>query len=348
MKDVTWVDGHVKVDPPKRPKKITGTRLGAILGYNKWATPFKTWCEITRTWQEPFVDTKYTRAGKVIEPKQAEYMRRTYAMTGLKTPTDIYGENYFDRTHGDFFAQDPVFGGMWDYLVYDEYGVPQTVLEMKTTSRSEDWQNDVPEYYAIQAALYAYLLGVDDVVMVCSFLDPGDYNEPEKFVPSVENTITVPFKVSERYPNFGYMIDRAMQWWRDYVETGLSPYYDEKADAAILDELRTNSLSPDTDIKALVAEAEELKEFLDARVAEVAAKEKRLKTITEMLKQHAQKQFRDGDFKVEIPGAKYNWVLARGVRTDVDKDAIMRDGLMEKYQKVVETYRMTIKSKEEK
>ena len=154
----------------------------------------------------------------------------------------------------------------------------------------------------------------------------------------------MPFKVSERYPNFGYMIEQAREWWKDHVEGGISPYYNEKADSAILDELRTNSLSPDTDIQALIAEAEGLKEYLDANSKQVAYMEKRLKTINEMLKEFA----RDGDFKVEIPGAKYNWVLSRGTRTEVDKDALVRDGLWENYQRTVETYRMTIKSKEDK
>ena len=31
-----------------------------------------------------------------------------------------------------------IFGGMWDYLEYDDKGKPCTVLEMKTTKRSED------------------------------------------------------------------------------------------------------------------------------------------------------------------------------------------------------------------
>jgi hypothetical protein len=95
---MNWIDGHIVVDPPKKPLKITGTRFAAILGYNKWSTPFKCWCEITRTYKEPFVDTIYTAAGKVIEPKQAEYMKTSYAMYNLKTPTDIFGEDYFKKT----------------------------------------------------------------------------------------------------------------------------------------------------------------------------------------------------------------------------------------------------------
>ena len=37
--------------------------------------------------------------------------------------------------------------------------------------RDRDWAEDIPEYYALQAALYAHLLGVDSVIMVASFLD---------------------------------------------------------------------------------------------------------------------------------------------------------------------------------
>ena len=181
-------------------------------------------------------------------------------MTNLVSPTDIYGPNYFKKTWGDFFPDTAVLGGMWDYLLHDSEGKPVTVLEMKTTKRAEDWQNDIPEYYALQAALYAYLLGVDDVIMVASFLEDKDYADPEAFVPSARNTVTVPFKVSERYPDFEKKyVKPALKWWKDHVESGVSPAYDEKKDAEILKVLRTNNLSPETDLAELVREAEELK-----------------------------------------------------------------------------------------
>lgn len=153
-------DKTITITPPAKPKKITGTRFAAIMGLNKWTSPFNAWCAITRTYEEPFEDTIYTIAGKTIEPKQAEYMKTAYFMSNLITPTDVYGEDYFKKTWGDFFRDTPIFGGMWDYLLVDKEGKPQTVLEMKTTKRSEDWVEDVPEYYALQAALYAYLLGL--------------------------------------------------------------------------------------------------------------------------------------------------------------------------------------------
>ena len=152
-----WLDGNkIQIIPPKRPKKLTGTRFATILGLNPWSTPFEIWCEVTRTYQKPFEDTIYTIAGKTIEPKQAEYMKQTYFMSNLVTPTDIWGKDYFRQTYGDFFRESPVLGGMWDYLLYGKDGKPTTVLEMKTSKRVEDWKDDIPEYYALQAALYAW------------------------------------------------------------------------------------------------------------------------------------------------------------------------------------------------
>lgn len=344
-----WLSSNqLKITPPKKPKKITGTRFAAIMGKNTWNTPFKTWCEITRTYEEPFEDTIYTIAGKTIEPKQAEYMRRAYFMTGLKTPTDIFGENYFKRTFGDFFKDEPIFGGMWDYLLYDESGKPTTVLEMKTTKRSEDWRNDVPEYYALQAALYAYLLGVDSVIMVASFLEDKDYKAPEAFVPSSENTIVIPFRVSERYPDFCDLIKTAEDWWKSCVEGGVSPTFDEKKDADILKVLRTNTLNPETDIENVMEEAEALQEEIDKVSASVADKEKRLKTLKGIIKEHAMHSFRDGDKSVAIKSKRYLWAVSRVERNDIDKDALKADGLLDKYNvKKVVTYRLTNKPIEE-
>lgn len=344
MADIKWIEGNrIQISPPKKTKKITGTRFATILGLNPWSTAFEMWCAITKTYEKPFEDTVYTIAGKTIEPKQAAYMKKSYAMDIL-SPTDMYGADYFNKTWGDFFPDSPHLGGMWDYLLKnDEDGHIEAVLEMKTTKRAEDWENDVPEYYALQAALYAFLLGVDDVIMVASFLDEKDYEDPSKFKPSAANTITVEFKVSERYPDFVDKVALVEKWWADYVETGISPEYDEKKDAEILSALRTNTLSPETDIEALIKEAEGLKKELDEVAATTADKEKRLKTINDIIKEHALSQFRDGDKKVEVKGATYTWTVSRSETTGIDKDALKADGLLDKYSKKTETYRMTVK-----
>lgn len=342
-----WLDGNkIQIIPPKRPKKLTGTRFATILGLNPWSTPFEIWCEVTRTYQKPFEDTIYTIAGKTIEPKQAEYMKQTYFMSNLVTPTDIWGKDYFRQTYGDFFRESPVLGGMWDYLLYGKDGKPTTVLEMKTSKRVEDWKDDIPEYYALQAALYAYLLGVDEVIMVASFLEPKDYDAPEKFVCSGENTITRPFKVSERYPDFEKKyVKPALKWWKEYVESGISPAFDERKDAEILKALRTNNLSPETDMAALVKEAEDLKDTMERILAHegIPDMEKRYKVVTDMIKKAAIAQFRDGDKKVSIAGSAYNWEVSRTSTTKIDKDAMKADGILAKYTTTEDSYRISPK-----
>ena len=347
MNEIKWVGSHIEATPPRHPKKLTATRFASVLGLNPWSTDFEIWCAVSRVYEEPFTDTIYTKAGKAIEPKQINYMKRSYMMDNLRTPTDIYGPDYFQKTFGDFFPHEKVLGGMWDSLLVDEKGKPQTVLEFKTTKRSEDWAEDIPEYYALQAALYASLLGVDDVIMVCSFLDPKDYEHPENFTPSVDNTITRPFKVSERYPHFDKYLKYAMDWWKAHVETGVSPNYDEKKDGEILKALRTTTMDADEDIGKLIAEAEALKQELDARAAEVAAKEKRLKAITDKLKEMAKGQFHEGDKDVVIPGSRYVWKLTRTEGMKIDEKRMQQDGVYEAYCVPTVTYRMSVSEKKE-
>lgn len=351
MKSVEWIDGNrIQVIPPARPKKLTGTRFAAVMGLNAWTTPFEVWCAVTRTYEKPFEDTIYTVAGKTIEPKQAQYMKEAYMMGNLITPTDVFGENYFQRTWGDFFPDQKVLGGSWDYLLVDKEGKPTTVLEMKTSKRIEDWVDDIPEYYALQAALYAYLLGVDEVIMVASFLEPKDYDNPEKFVCSGENTITRPFKVSERYPDFEKKyVKPALKWWKDFVESGISPAFDERKDAEILKALRTNNLSPETDMAALVKEAEDLKDTMERILAHegIPDMEKRYKVVTDMIKKAAIAQFRDGDKKVSIAGSAYNWEVSRTSTTKINKDAMKADGILAKYTTTEDSYRISLKALKE-
>ena len=338
-----WLDeNRVKITPPKKCKKITGTRFATILGLNPWSTAFEMWCAITRTYEKPFEDTIYTVAGKVIEPKQAEYMENSYGMDIIR-PSDVWGKDYFSKTYGDFFPNQKHLGGMWDYLLKGEDGKVEAVLEMKTTKRVEDWEDDVPEYYALQAALYAYLYGVDQVIMVASFLSENDYDNPEDYIPNVSNTVTKEFKVSERYPNFADMVAKVEQWWADHVDTGISPTFDESADADILKALRTNTVSDTDDIGDTIREAEQLKAELDEYTAKVDDKEKRLKVLNDIIKEHAMSRFRNGDKKVEIKGGKYVWTVSKTESTSIDKDALTADGLLNKYTRKTETYRMVCK-----
>ena len=55
-------------------------------------------------------------------------------------------------------------------------------------------------------------------------------------------------------------------------------------------------------------------------------------------------QFRPGDKKVSIPGAAYNWEVSRSSTTKIDKDAMKKDGVLEKYSTTEESYRISPKA----
>ena len=339
-----FIEGNrIQIDPPKKPKKLTATRFAAVLGKNVWKTPFATWCEITRTYEEPFEETIYTNAGKVIEPKIIQYLKDRYFMD-IKSPTDVYGEDYFKKTWGDFFHEHQTLGGMWDALGED------FVVEIKTTKRAEDWQNDPPEYYKLQAALYAYLLGFDHVIMTGSFLEDADYAHPEKFVPSVKNTIIKEFNVSEEYPHFedNYVIP-ALHWWHDHVEKGISPEFDEKKDAEILKVLRTNYVEATEDsISELLEESESLQSEIDWKMEEygINAMSERLKAILDEIKRYMTDHFREGDKKVELSSDHKVYTLTKSVRSSVDTTALKKAGLYDQYSKQSVSYTLKATDKE--
>jgi hypothetical protein len=215
------------------------------------------------------------------------------------------------------------------------------VIEIKTTKRAEDWADGkAPIHYSLQAALYAYLLGVDNIVMVAAFLEDEDYEHPENFVPSVDNTIVDDFLLSERFPDFEDRIAVARAWWDKYVVTGVSPDFDEKKDAEILKVLRTNAISVDTDISALLAEAEQLTDEIAAVTATVEDKENRLKEVKDLIKEYGSRQFREGDTKVSFKTDRFEWTITRSQTTKVNTAALKKDGLLEKYQTVSETIKL--------
>ena len=356
MKKVAWNGSTISVEPPKKPKKITGTHFPTIIGTNPFSTDFEVWCRCTRTYEIPFEGNKYTNAGQVIEPKVFDFLRTSMGFGDrLVTPEDVYGKDHFKKTWGDFYPNTPIFGGMWDALITNESNSVEYVVEIKTVqvdgrsgSLEKRWKDgEAPDYQALQASLYAYLLGVDKVMMVAVALEDknGDYEHPEQVVPSYANgnVYIDEFRVSERYPNFDMYIEKATAWWNAYVLTGTSPEFDEKKDAEILKALRTNSVDTPTDtpIGELLGKAEQLKTEIESVMATLDTKQKELKAILEQIKKYALTQFRDGDTKVSIRGNRYEWVLSKSETSELDKEALKADGLLEKYSKSKTNYRLT-------
>lgn len=358
VNDIEWLNNSIQVKLPTKFKKITGTHFATVLGLNPFASPFEAWCRCTRTYEKPFVDNMYTNAGKIIEPKVFEFLRISMGYgDNLITPEDVYGKDHFKKTWGDFYRDNDVLGGSWDALIKNDKGQIEYVVEIKTVqidgrsgSLEERWKDGkAPDYQGLQASLYAYLLGVNKVLMVAVALEEskGDYEHPEQVTPSYSNgnVYIDEFELFERYPNFDMYIEKAVNWWKSHVLTGISPEFDEKKDAEILKALRTNVVDvTDLTFKEMVYKAEQLKIEIDKIQSAIADKAKELKNITDEIKKYAAMQFRDGDTKVSFKGKKLEFVLGKTETTEIDTDKLIQDfgeSLLQQYTKTKTSLRLT-------
>ena len=336
---------------PRSKLKVTGTRLAGILGLNRWTTPFRMWCEITKAARPPFEDTIYTLAGKAIEPKQIAWTKENISRN-VKSPEEFFGNRYQEVRY-DFYPKEKIFGGMWDAKLVRTSGKVSDIFEYKTTKRAEDWVNGAPVYYLVQALEYAYLEGAKRVNMVVSFLGEDDYNHPENYVVTDENTQIFVYDVATTYIPMGgdkectikELIDLANMWYNEHIKTGFSPEFDEEKDKEYLDILRTSKPQNDLDDNDLVSKANSLIAKIDAIKKETGLTEleKQLKACEDGIKKQLTSQMGENDTKVVLA----NYTLSKTVKQVVsfDEEAMKADGVFDRYASVEEKETLTLRKK---
>lgn len=337
------------VSPPKKFKYFTAGRFSKAIGVNYWGTPFQAWCEIVKCKVPAFEDNKYTIAGKLIEPKLIDYARE------MVSPYIRDPEQYFEcedakREMNFEFFDDDLFGGMWDALAFDEPNVisstpvrPIAVIECKTTSRPQDWVNGVPDNYKAQGLLYAELLGVEDVYFPVAFLEPEDYDYPEEFECTDENTRLYHVKRSEEpigvYDNIKEAMRYARDWWDTFIEDTLtSPEFDEKKDAEYLALIRQCELSElgasqddQDELELTLAMLKDLDDEIEAieRDNQLDQLKKQRKELNAKIQQFIKPMINEIEGKNSVDAGSYVFTVSSTRK--VDYDALKRDGLFEKY-----------------
>lgn len=246
---------NIIIAPPSQTLKISGHRLSSVLGLNKYQTEFGAWSEITKLVKLPFEDNKYLNAGRVLEPKIIEYVGRTFP--NVMSIKDYYGSSFSEYEYNNFKDDSKIFGGVIDAVsTKNDKKTIAMICECKTSGHPEQWKdNNVPVEYQLQGALYSYLKGLDRVLFACTFLDDIDYGRPEDVVVNEKNTIMVVkklndmiFEVDGQYLNIEGCIQYAKEWWNKYVETGISPEFDEIKDKEYLDIIRATDETKDSDL----------------------------------------------------------------------------------------------------
>lgn len=339
---------HILIEPPKRTKKITGHRFPSVLGLNKYQTPFGAWCEITGATVLPFETNKFMEAGKAIEPKQIDYARQKFP--NIMSAEEYYGANWNEYRYSNFKDLGRVFDGVRDFVsTKNDMKTIAMVGECKTSSKPQDWENNnVPIDYLCQGMLYAYLDELDKILYVTSFLQPMDYNHPENYAVTPDNTKYTVKKLNECYlplPTGEYgtielAIDYCEQWWKDYVETGTSPEFDEEKDAEYLKILRQNKPVYDTELTTLCETAIKLANEIKKKTTDsgIDKLDKELKLLEKSIKELMIEQ------DLDIAG---DYSLKRNVKLSFDEDRFANENekLYNKYVFEKTTYTLSKKIK---
>lgn len=330
---------RVEGGPTKNPKKMTGTRLGAILGANKWKSPFGAWCEIARVAELPFEGNKFTEAGEAIEPKLMGWCKENVS-PHIVTPNEWFKTK---QKLYDHFPDDPIFGGQWDGLVLESKGGnPIAVVEAKTSSRPQDWERGVPVAYAMQGLAYAYLLGVDRVFFPVAFLNPEDYDDPSLFECTDDNTYMYELTTSTWVHNdlgIGELLSEAQTWHETHILGNISPPFNEKRDKEYLDILRKSVVSCG-DLEALATQASALEDkiaSLVAKMPELKAAEKELAKVKKQMKPIMVDLFTEKDETV----AAYGWKVKKSTKEVIDTEQMKADNVFDKYVSIQDDYRLS-------
>lgn len=350
---------RITIAPPKQLKRITGHRIAAILGLDPYMSEFQAWCEITKLYTEKIEDNKYLKAGRAIEPKLISYVAEKFP--NVMSIEEYYGNNFEDYRYNNFKDDSNVFGGVIDAVATaSDKKTILMICECKTGGKPQNWANhQLPVTYLLQGALYSYLKGLDEILFAYAYLENNDYNHPEMYECTTQNTLLVVkrlkdllFEINGDWYNIEEIMQLATDWWNKYVITGISPKFDEKQDKKVLDTLREMQPREDTGLDDMIAKLEKLEEEI-----EILQENENYKSIAEQIKQ------RNDDIKTLKENIKIVMIehdlskVGRAKLTSKISDKVNVDLLKEKYKdtydavvtsEVSYTLRFENKKKEEK
>lgn len=258
--DFVIKDNHFELTPTYlkdswKFKKITGTRLSAVLGKNKYTSPFKVWCCMVGIYSEP-IDPTLAKLGQYVEPKVRDYVSQKL---------NIKFKDYVpSQVNWDVFKDvDKVFGGIPDGEPIDDngnidYSNNKPMLEIKTTSidafvyktqkgllhmqkdeqglplvkeagkKKLSWFDDngklkISNEYMYQLGLYLYLRKINRGMFAVCFLTGQDYAHPEEFKIDEHEVHMCGFGISDMTKFSKQVIEPARAWYEKYIKTGISP-----------------------------------------------------------------------------------------------------------------------------
>lgn len=316
-------DGSYTVIKKNEPYgKITGTQISGLLKMNPWQTPFGTAVRIMRLYNEYISDKPSVYAGTVIEPKILDYI-------GAVHGDDVFGKRKGDHETWASDFEDPIFGGHIDGLMPDG-----TVVEIKTSSRPQDWDGKIPVHYHMQASLYAHFLGTKDIIFGVGFTDRKTIADPEKWVPTKDNTLILKTGIMD---GFDKIMEDAKTFYERTVLLDRTPVPDmsNEGDREIVRYLDAQ-LWEDDELQNQLAKIQKLMDCM----AEYKVCESRLESAKTELA-----LYMDYNGVSEVESDKMTFSRDQYTRNSVDINQLKNDGLYDLYLKEKIYKTLTIKER---
>lgn len=214
-------------------RKISGTSLGAILGYSPWESPFTCSAKMHRLWNKDISDRPAVITGKALEERIIDYVADKHPEVGdFFKAEDLYPARTgpHDEWPSDF--DDPDFKGHIDGIVTKDG--QDYILEVKTVNldpRSKrrdmgEWENGtVPAHYLWQAYLYNHFITKQDkAYFAIGIVNNDTYSNPYAWVPNKENCLLIEVPIDREAVAEG--IEKAREIRHTLIETGCTLPFD--------------------------------------------------------------------------------------------------------------------------
>lgn len=149
-----------------RNKFIGGSDVAAILGINRYRTPYEVWDE-KKNGNRPFSGNQFTEWGTKLEPVIVDHFAQTHGVN-VTNRNDRYisGSISFLGCHPDGIA---------------EINGQKCLIECKTVGSNafKHWSNELPLEYYCQVQHNMFVTGCQKAYFICLVLDDRNYFEIE-------------------------------------------------------------------------------------------------------------------------------------------------------------------------
>lgn len=254
----------------RRKHGIGGSEAAAILGLNKYATPYTVWLEKTnRAEPDDLSDNQKVYWGTVLEPVVADEFARRHPEFKVHAPGAMYQS-----------VEYPWMLASVDRVIYEEdelarskHGkvyVPKGILEIKTCGERAkvDWEDGVPDYYLAQVNHYLSVTGYE-YAYVAVLIAGQEYRE---------------YKVERDREDIQWLNCKEMEFWFEYVEADkVPPLRGNRADSEAL--LGQYSVADDLFVKMLDDDAPQVGQYVEIgeKIKELEQEKSRLNNEIKMM-----------------------------------------------------------------